>query len=117
MKAMQLRLIKDRLAAATPGPWLQEWPNFITCRTNEFWLVAETKTIGARCRNDSAFIANARQDIESLLNFLQEKDADIKALKAVIKSLRLEIKGMRRLAAVKRLRARKAQRTKETENE
>lgn len=82
MTEHDLQQIRDRLAAASPGPWLYvpDAPHYRNA-PHQVWhpagpgrgLVAETCSSGLmpypdkRQAQDAEFIAHARQDVEALL--------------------------------------------------
>lgn len=79
----QIAAIRERLEAATPGPWGREGDP-VTC--NEVSDVRGIKLYGkykaVRCRDDADFIAAAPTDIAALLAHVAALDAELAAARA-----------------------------------
>lgn len=70
---MSLRTIKERVEAATPGPWRKRLPGWIGPDRHKYGCVFfgpspdEMYTTSPLTPTDAAFIAHARTDIPALL--------------------------------------------------
>lgn len=115
MSPDHLSRIEERLNAATPGPWRWAWPSDVV--TERYTVLAQVRTIGAQCRVDAEFLANARQDMADLASALRLAWQKHATLKSDLAKARVQLKRLRRLAAVKRLLSREASPNTEQANE
>ena len=84
--------IKERLERATPGPWKsttppwnEGWVYVVAPDQDEHDVISKIEFDGdeAECRADAEFIAAAPSDIRTLLEAVEEKDAEIARLRAM----------------------------------
>lgn len=77
MNDKELKEIKERADAATPGPWVED--RYFIVNPEEDCLVADC----GECEN-AKFIAHARADIPALLNEIDIKNAEIERLREAL---------------------------------
>ena len=86
MKELDLKAIRDRAYAATPGPWVWVQDSMMSGPL-EAIITTDGGYYGPD-RTDRAFIANARDDIPALLDLIEELEDKVSELKDKVSELR-----------------------------
>jgi len=72
-----LASVKERAAAATPGPWLNGYPNagFLEPMSDHVWSAHKDLVAKDLIEGDARFIAHARTDVDRLREMVEDREA------------------------------------------
>jgi hypothetical protein len=93
---INLKSIRERAEAATPGPWEDIHPNaddgdirVHVARPDNRTVVRDADTVAWKLKaKDAAFIAHARTDIPALCDALQKSEAEVKRLREALERIK-----------------------------